>query len=740
MKSFHKILYLLLPLLLPLSGYGQTVRGIVVEKTESGEEPVEAAGVFTLKARVGQFTNEEGRFEIKCQPGDTLVVRYAGYKDDTVALDGRGEYRIVLATIAYTDPIEIRARRLPTYVDMVAPMQTEIITDEELAKSACCNLSESFSTNGSVEVSESDAVTGSKEIKMLGLAGRYAQVMTERRNTVRGLGYLYGLNWIPGTWIQSIQIAKGAGSVVDGYESMTGEINVELKKPEETEKLLLNLYGNQFGRAEINAVSGIQVSKRWSTAILAHGNLNRIKWDQNHDGFLNTPLTTVATVMNRWKWEGPNNACIQFGAKALFEDRLGGQVSFNPATDRGTTNAYGFGMTTRRLETFVKAGIVGSNRTWRSLGSIFNYFHHDLDSYFGLTNYSGTQDYFKGTLLWQDIIGDTRHKYTAGISGVLDRVHERVNDTTMVRFEKVAGSFAEYTFTPNEKFLLVAGLRGDYNNLFGFALTPRAHVRWSPNPHTTLRASGGYGYRTPYVIAENMPVLTSSRRIIFSETIRQEKAWTFGVNLVQKFDFAGDREASISMDAYRTSFLNQLITDLETPGEVQFYNLRGSSFSNVVQVEVNAEVLPRLDAKVALRLQDVRATIADSLQEMPMNPKWRGLVNLSWTNKSERWQLDFTTQYTGIQRLPDTRSNPEPFQLEARTDGFFSINAQVTRKWKLLEVYLGGENLNNFMQHHPIIAPGDAFGPYFDSSLIWGPLMGRQIYAGLRFVLNSDSK
>jgi outer membrane receptor for ferrienterochelin and colicins len=718
----------------------QIIKGQVLELSNEKEEvAVESAGVLNLKTKKGQFTNEEGRFELAAATGDTLIVRYAGYKDDTIVHDGRAEYKIVLSEIFTRDPVVIKARRLPSWVDMVAPIQTEIITSDELGKSACCNLSESFTTNGSVEVSESDAVTGSKEIRMLGLAGRYAQVMTERRSTVRGLGYLYGLNWIPGTWIDAIQISKGTGSVTDGYESITGEINVELKKPETAERLLLNLYGNQFGRGEINLVSGIKLSPRLSTAILAHGSMNQVKWDQNNDGFLNSPLTTIATVMNRWKWEGPNNACIMFGVKGLYEDRLGGQMNFNPSLDRGTTNHYGFGMTTRRVEAFAKAGVVAKQQTWRSFGSIFNYFVHDQEAYFGLTEYKGLQHHFRGNLLWQDIIGDTRHNYKAGISFLHDNLSEQVNDTVIARRENVIGAFGEYSFKHLDKWLVVAGLRGDYNNLFGFALTPRAHMRWSPTPETAVRVSAGYGYRTPTVIAENIPVLTSSRRVVFTESIQQEKAWTVGANFVQSIDLLG-REASISFDFYRTWFLNQLITDLETPSEVRFYNLRGQSFSNVAQVEATFEVLPRLDLKLAFRMQDVRATIEDSLQELPMNPRYRGLVNLSWANKSQKWQVDFTTQYTGLQRLPDTRENPEAYQLDSYVPGFVTFNAQITRKFKRLELYLGGENLGNFMQNNPIVAPDDPFGSFFDSSMIWGPLMGRQVYGGLRYSIKAKKK
>ncbi|MFM2376935.1 MAG: hypothetical protein RLZZ165_2032 [Bacteroidota bacterium] len=714
------------------------IRGKVFEMDATGAElEVEGATVILLRLKKGAYTDANGSFKLPWSAGDTLVFRHISYEDDTLPVrEGQEYYRTVLRRPVTQATVEIRSRQLASSYSMVETQQVQLITRAELGKSACCNLGESFQANGSVDVTATDAATGSREIRLLGLAGRYAQLLTEKRPMTRGLGAIYGLSYIPGDWIESIQLSKGTGSVVDGYESMTGQINVELRKPSrEAAPLHINLYQNLFGRTEANLIAALQIKERVGTMLLTHGSLNLGRRDPDGDDFLNNPLGKAVILQNRWHIQATDRLEFQAGIQYLREDRTGGQAGFRPAMDRGSDSIWGLGVRTTQYAAFTKMGFVFKNREFRSGGLILSGFRHTMDSYFGHKEYRGLQDNFRASFTFQDYIGDTRHTIRTGASFLMDRLDEQLEDSAFARTEWVPGIFGEYTWKPKDEFSLVAGWRMDQHNLFGTLVTPRLHVRWNPWERTSLRLSAGKGYRTPNPIAENIAVLSSSRKIVAGQASLQEKAWTFGAGVVQLFKFQG-REGSLALDAYRTQFLSRLVADVEHPRYLSFYNIQAGSWSNVVQVEMNLELLPRLDVRLTWRGQQVRATYAGLLLQMPLTPRHQGLVNLGWKSKTERWLADLTLAYTGSQRLPSTAGNPPGYRMGNRSPAYPRVNAQVTRRLgKSFEIYLGGENLTNFMQNQPVIGAQDPFGMYFDASIAWGPLMGAIGYAGLRFDL-----
>jgi outer membrane receptor for ferrienterochelin and colicins len=699
---------------------------------------LQGAAVILVHLKKGAYTDEKGSFKLPWSSGDTLVIRHISYEDDTLLIvDGQEYYRAALKRPATQETVEIRARIPASSYSMIETQQVELISRAELGKSACCNLGESFQANGSVDVSATDAATGSREIRLLGLAGRYSQLLTEKKPMTRGLGSIYGLNYIPGDWIESIQIAKGTGSVVDGYESMTGQINVELRKPScEAPLLHVNLYQNNFGRSEANVIASRQFTERIGTTLLTHGNLNLGHRDPDGDHFMNNPNGKAAILANRWFIQATDRLELQAGVQYLREDRFGGQTHFDPKRDEGSNSVWGLGVKTKQYSAWTKTGFTFKNREFRSGGLILSAFHHDMDSYFGLNDYRGIQDNFRASFTFQDFVKDTRHTIRTGASWLVDRFDEQLEDSAFARLESVPGVFGEYTWKPQDKFSAVMGLRVDQHNLYGTLLTPRMHLRYNPWEKTSLRVSAGKGYRTANPIAENIAVLASARRVVSAQSTLQEKAWTFGAGIVQQLKFKG-REGSLVLDAYRTQFIRRMVADVEDPRSIRFYSIEGGSYSNVVQLELNLEVLPRLDVRIAWRSQDVRCTYDSVLKQMPLTPSHQGLINFGWKNKSERWLADLTFAYTGSQRLPSTSDNPTGYQAGVRSAAYPRLNAQVTRKFgKTFEVYLGGENLTNYRQANPVIGSQDPFGPYFDASIAWGPLMGAMGYLGLRFDVN----
>lgn len=744
---FKIILTALLAGILGVSS-GQELTGIVYHYEEHTadehgheahphKEPLPGANVYWARTTMGTSTDKNGIFRLDkpMQKDPVLVISFIGYQNDSIVVeDGQNELEIVLNLNKTLKEVEITSKASGTFISRLDPIYTENITGAELQKAACCNLSESFETNASVDVSYNDAVTGAKQIRLLGLEGTYTQIMTEKIPNLRGLATSYGLGYIPGSWMESIQVSKGTSSVVNGPEAMAGQINVEYLKPDLVDKFFLNLYGNIHGKLEANVISGIKISDRWSTAVFAHAENLSNKVDDNDDSFLDMPLMRQINVFNRWKYMD-ENITTQFGFKVLDEDRTGGQADFSKDMPRDADHPYGINIKTRRYEGFWKGGHLFKNRAATSLAMIQNFTHHRQESYFGLNDYNAEQNSYYLNLLFQSYIGNTRHTFTTGLSFEMNNYIETLNDSAFNRFERIPGVYFQYNYALDERLNIIAGIRGDHHNIYGTFFTPRLHLRYNITEHTVLRASAGLGYRTANVIAENNSLLATSRKIMVMEEPEQEQAFNAGLNLTQYVDLMG-RELRLSAEVYHTRFMNQLILDLDQDAQaVYIYNLDGKSYSIAYQAEASYELIERLDMTLAFRYNDVKMTTNDELQYKALLNRYKGLVTLSYATREKTWQFDFTTQFNGTSRIPVTAGNPPEYRRNTSAPAYTIINAQVTKYFKKWNIYLGGENLTNFKQENPIIAADQPFGQYFDSSLIWGPVSGMNIYAGIRVTL-----
>ncbi|AUD01106.1 TonB-dependent receptor [Spirosoma pollinicola] len=722
------------------------IRGNVGETVNGNRVPLVGATVIWAGTTSGTITDVNGGFQLPVHSTQSaLIVSYVGYKSDTIAVANSAE-EITVTLRSERTLQEVTVSGAPGQIDRVNPIQTEFINQRTLAKAACCNLSESFETNASVSVSYSDAVTGAKQIQFLGLGGQYVQTNVENIPTVRGLATTFGLNYIPGTWITSIDVGKGAGSVVNGYESMSGQMNVELQKPDrdagpDANKLFINAYANSFGRMEGNVNWSKPLSKKWSIGVLGHASTLQNEVDQNKDGFRDLPLFSQVNAINRYKYTS-ERFMAQFGVKALYEDRDGGQLS------RFGDTRYKFGSTTKRLEFFSKTAILYPEKPYKGLGLILNGLHHEQTAFFGYRPYSGQQRTFYANLIYQSIIGNTNHAYKAGLSYLLDDYRELLGALQTSRTESVPGAFIEYTYTYPEKLTLVLGGRFDYHNLFGAQWTPRAHVKYNVSQSITLRASAGRGFRAANPFAENFGYLVSSRAVFLNRSLQLESSWNYGLSLTNDFSLLG-KKASLVVDYHRTNFQNQLIVDIEHPGELYFYNLtdgsnKAKSFANSFQAELNIQPAKRLEVKMAYRLFDVQQSMGGPFGEERLLPKMmvsrdRVLLNAGYALPFDKWKFDATLQWNGPRRIPYLREGYVHSSYQNMpTDlspGFYNLNAQVSRAFRTgWEIYLGGENLTGFRQLNPIVAANDPFGTRFDAgSQVWGPITGRMVYVGFRF-------
>ncbi|MEN2399739.1 TonB-dependent receptor plug domain-containing protein [Flavobacterium sp. MC2016-06] len=621
---------------------------------------------------------------------------------------------------------------------------TSVITSKELLKAACCNLAESFETNPSIDVNFSDALTGTKQIKMLGLTSPYLMITEENIPSVRGASQAYGLSFTPGTWIESVQITKGAGSVINGYESISGQINTELLKPLSDIPFFLNAYGSTDSRFELNTHFNKKLSDKWATSLFLHGNTRVAKNDMNNDGFLDNPLGKQINILNRYQYYDQESGLVSFiNFRYMNDQKQTGEVNFDKDRDRGTTNYWGSEINTERFDVSTKTGYVFPDMPYQSIGFQNAFNSHKQDSYYGLNVYDIKQNSFYSNLIFNSIINNTKHKFTTGLNFTYDQYQEFVNLNDYSRIDNSVGAFFEYTYDNTDNFSLILGGRVDNHNRLGFFVTPRLHMRYNPWKNGVIRFSAGRGKRSANIFAENQQLFASSRTFSILDTngkiygLNPEIAWNYGVSFSQKFKIF-NKNADAGFDFYRTDFQNQAIVDLmQSPQEVLFYNLKGNSFANSLQIEFNYELIHNLNLRTAYKYYDIQTDYLRGTFQRPLQAKHRFLGNLEYEttlNDDKQWKFDYTFNWSGKQQLPYTASNPTADQFPDFSPSYAVMNIQVTRVFSpVFEVYIGGENIGNYKQEKAILGSENPFGPNFDASIAYAPIFGQMYYAGLRF-------
>ena len=640
---------------------------------------------------------------------------------------------------------------------------TEKLNSEELCRAACCNLSEAFETNASVDVAYSDAATGAKQIRLLGLSGTYVQLLQENTPAVRGLAQNFGLEYIPGPWMGSIQVSKGTSSVINGYEATSGQINVELLKPNTQNPLSINVMLNSELMAEANIMGGWEIKgegleakgEKLYTGILAHYGQSFMAMDENHDSFVDMPKVINANLANRWFFRHGNytfQACV----RGLYDQRRAGQLPIHH--QEPIVNPYLINLNTWRVDGFLKNGYVFDPESGSSVALITAVSYHDLDNSYGQRNWKANQlNVYLNAIYQGNFEGggevDNDHRLSAGVSVNYDRYKETLavslSPLALDRQEVVPGIFAEYSLKYEEMLSLVAGVRADYSTRYGFFFTPRMNIRYTPFEWWTLRGSVGMGYRSPNAIADNAFILPSSREIHLAESICQERAVNTGLSTTFYIPM-GSKQLQLSMEYYYTHFLNSLIVDLDQDNHaVYIYNQTdvpgAKSFAHSAQIEASMEVLRGWIWTAAFRWTDVEQTTFNArtesyeLRPKALTNRFKGIISTSYQTPLKKWQFDVTAQFNGISRMPDGfvaygslnggSSAPEPLRW------YPQLMAQITKYFRTCSIYVGAENMTNFRQENPIVDSFHPFGPDFDASMVCGPTTGWKVYVGFRYDL-----
>ncbi len=757
--------------------------GVVVY--ESTNERVGFATIVWLEAMKVFETNEEGEatLEFESDKDITLVASFVGATKDTIIVrkDGdllhtNNEIIFRLKETGELDDVTIVGEQEANYLSKMTAVRTEVISAAGLCKMACCNLAESFENSASVSVGFSDAITGARQIRLLGLSGSYTQMLDETRPIMRGLASPFGLSYIPGQWLESIQIAKGPSSVVNGAEAITGQINLEHRKPTADNPLFLNLFLSNHLRSEVNIASSIPIGNKWSTVIMGHASIDSKGHDGNGDRFMDEPKTSQFNIDNRWLYMASNGTQLRFGIKALSDDRIGGSVDYNKGLfgkendnsnhsgshndEYNSSEIWGSHIKNSGISSYFKLGVPLNEDNSKSIAFIGDYSYYDTESIFGIKAFNGYQNIALFNAMYQQAVDD-KNKFVVGASwhyddinellldqidlnfgndepGIFDADDKYINFSQTHRKSKKIGAYGEYTYINGEKLSIVTGLRLDYDFEYGWIVIPRANIKYSITPNSVLRGTAGRGYRTPNVIADNMGILSTGRRIDIQEQIMPEDAWTYGGNFTQYFKLGYDEDAYVSFDYFRTSFNNQMIVDWDlnydenvnsVANAVSIYNSNGASFTDTYQFDFSVEPIERLTSIITFRYTNAKVYMDEQgLIDRPLSSKFKGVFNVQYATRMSKWVFDATAQINGPSPLPQFMGGGE-------SPTYPMFYAQITRKFRGFEVYIGGENLLDYKQPNPILSVEDPYSTNFNAAMIWGPLMGRKFYIGMRMTL-----
>jgi outer membrane receptor protein involved in Fe transport len=688
------------------------------------------ANIQWLNSAIGTTSNEYGIASLDAIDSlpKFVIISYIGYNEDTILIKNTADLNIALTPEVQLAEVKIKAKKQTSFISSINPMKTEKIESGEFKKAACCNLSESFQTNASVDVNYSDAVTGAKEIKLLGLSGLYVQNLIEGIPFMRGLTTTFGLDNIPAPWMKSISVSKGVPSVKNSYEGITGSMNIEFKSSfNDTTRLFFDMFGNQNGRIETNLIINHKINPKLGTVLMANGAFVPVKQDMNKDGFLDQPLMKQYNLLNRWNFSSEKMEG-QYMVKVLSENRIAGQTTIHHHHN-DSLPLYNININTKRVEAFAKTGFIFNEES--SIGTQFSGVYHQQNSEFGLRTFNTRQASFTGNVLYQTTVKNDNNILVGGINFIYDDLTEKLDSFQLKRNDFVPGFFAEYTYKWNNKITIVTGIRGDYHSRAGFQINPRIHAKFSLTDKTTLRIAAGSGFRAPNILTENQSLLASSRNIVFKENPVKEMAWNYGVSLTQKF-FLFNREGNFSVDFFRTDFIKQAVVDIDNAdGIATISNLNGKSYSNSLLLEFTYEALKGLDVKMAYRLEDVRTTFHGVLLQKPLQALNKGLIALSYKTPNGQWQFDVNTSINGKRRLPNSFEGNAGKRFSPR---YVLLNAQVMKYFKHAELFIGCENITNYRQKNVIL--GMPFGSYFDTYQVYAPIMGANVYGGFRIFIN----
>ncbi len=734
-----RLVALLFSFLILINIDAQVITGKVTDITG---KPLSGANIIWQNTNIGTSTNEAGEFSISdLSEGErTLLISFVGFSPEKIKVGKLKHWTIQLIEDATLAEVNITAKGQASRFAN-EPAKVEVLGVREIQRAACCSLAGCFSTNSNVDANVTNVVTDAKELRILGLSGVYNQVLVDGLPLIQGLAYPYGPGSYPGTMIEKIFVTKGANSVLQGFESISGQINIEFHRPENAPQLFLNAFANSFGESQYN-VNYMVKKAAWSNLSVGHLTLPAASIDRDGDGFRDIVKTNRVSIYNRWSYDNSEKPKWRttIGLRYLNEQREGGSTRFDRDQHLGTSLVYGQHVDIQHGEAYTKTNfIIGQSSSLILLNSAFA---QKQESYFGVKKYLGKQFNLTSALYLDHYYGSANHNLKVGLSHRHNKLREDITfleDISFLNYQgtyftnyDIPGLFAENKLTFS-KFTVLTGLRADHFAGFGWKATPRILVRANLSPDTDIRFNVGKGYRWAHIFSENANLLAGNRRLVIANNLAPEEAINLGLNFVQTLHW-NEINITLSGDAYLTYFQNQIFPDYDTEVNTAIVqNFFGKSVSKSYQLENKWIFTQQFDVKLAYNFLEVYRELEGVQQDLPFIPRHKWTANTSYSTPNDHWQIDLTWRRIGSKRLPSTVNYPDPYKQPSSSDPYQQWDLQLTHRWTNFQLYGGIENIFDFRQKFPILGYDQPFGNFFDPAFNWGPTKGREFYLGVRY-------
>lgn len=696
--------------------------------------PLSFATVKVLDGKHGAIADQEGRFLLVLPDSlypVQLSISLVGYVTDSVWVKAPTLKLALTLNEEKTGPVEvlidggrIEDHANPTHIGATS-IKVQVLDRAYIQQIPGANtLMDVVDYVSGVRQQINCGVCGTNDIHINGMEGPYTLVLIDGMPIVSALGTVYGLNGIPSSMIERIEITKGPGSAQYGSEAMAGIINVITRDASKTSPFGLESNLNTHGEWNLDFGAAPAVGKSHS---LISGNFYRLgnRIDQNGDNFTDVPLAQRLSLFNKWQFQRQAGRMAQVAAKAYGEDRFGGVLQWQP-NDAGSDSIYGESIRTRRAE------LLGSYQLPIAREYVridLSAAHHDQRSWYGNSRYDAVQTTGFANLLWQKSL--RRHELLLGATARYQSYDDNTPATLQADQRFQPGIFVQDEWNASDAVTLFGGLRLDQDRDHGRILSPRLNLRWRPRAYTTIRLTAGSGFRNVNLFTEEHAALTGSRTVVVAEALRPERSFNVNANLVQAVNI-GNSAGTLDLDLFYTYFFNRTLPDYDTdPNLIIYQNLAGHSQIRGITLKYSHSFTFPLRFELGMTAMQAFSREGNATPSPQLFvPVFETVHTVSYRVAKLRTTIDWNGRLTGPMHLPSYPSLDLPTR-----SGWFSMHnvqlrTELSREFSLL---CGVRNLLNYTQRSPLIAPDRPFSDAFDTAYAYGPLQGRRFMIGFRW-------
>ncbi|WP_372636239.1 TonB-dependent receptor plug domain-containing protein [Fodinibius sp.] len=721
----------------------QAQTGTIQGTVSSEGEAVAGANVALLETRKGTSTDADGRFLLSTiDPGAyQLVVSAVGFarhqEKITVEKDIPQTLTIRLKPkVEELEQVVVTGTMRETYVKE-SPVKVSVINARRLQQGkTSSNIMDLIGSVNGLSTQLNCGVCGTNAIRINGVEGPNTAVLIDGMPLMGALASVYGLNGISPSIIDRVEVIKGPQSTLYGTQALGGVVNIITKNPANTPSFTADMYGKSTREGNLN-LAGSPQSGRFKGFV--SGDILRMQhyFDENNDGFNDVPKRSRVALFGKGIVTGKRGDQLWSIATKLYDEKRTGGVRAYTGDLRGSGEVYGESIYTRRAELLTELRPRGLNQQLRISGALT---YHDQDSYYGTEHYDARQGIIYGQATWdQQLTGawqllagatvryQTYHDNTPATSGNPDR-----------RF--IPGIFAQSELSLGDVTLL-GGLRFDHHAEHGLITAPRLSAKYRPSERTTVRISGGTGFRVVNVFTEDHAALTGSREVVFTEDLEPERSRSITAS-VEHIIYFGSNPMTVGMDGFYTRFSNKIIPDYDRdPNLIVYENLDGHSVTRgaSISIEQNFTSIP-LTYNAGFTLMDVFTNENNERRALTYAPGYTGTLGLTYRF---RWglSLDYTANLVGPKRMPD--NYVEDFGRDRWSPAHATHDLKLTKEFTDVnssrgvgfEAYFSAENLFDYTQGSPLVDAASPFSPDFDTIYTWGPVVGRTLGLGVRLNL-----